>query len=120
MTADEVRHAAAAGIEVGSHSLTHRRLPGVGRRALVDEVRQSRTILGDLTGQGVRGFCYPYGGVGAREIEAVRDAGYEYACAVGAERAASPHAIPRTFVGDRDTSLRLSAKRIRHGLRSGR
>jgi peptidoglycan/xylan/chitin deacetylase (PgdA/CDA1 family) len=116
MTAAEVRHVAAAGFEIGSHSLTHRRLPDADERVLVDEVRRSRTILGDLTGQDVNGFCYPYGGVGRREAEAVRDAGYRYACAVGSPAFAGRYALPRTFIGDRDSSLRLYAKRARHRL----
>jgi peptidoglycan/xylan/chitin deacetylase (PgdA/CDA1 family) len=120
MTADEVRQAAAAGVEIGSHGLTHRRLPDAGDRVLVDEVCRSRTILSDLTGQEVAGFCYPYGGVGAREVRAVQVAGYRYACAVRPAGVAGAHAIPRTFVGDRDSSPRLFAKRVRHRLITGR
>jgi peptidoglycan/xylan/chitin deacetylase (PgdA/CDA1 family) len=116
MTADEVRQAAAAGIEIGSHSLTHRRLPDVDEPALVDEVRHSRTILSGLVGPDVSGFCYPYGGVGAREVDAVRAAGYAYGCAVSAPALASRYALPRTFVGDRDTSPRLFAKWARHAV----
>jgi peptidoglycan/xylan/chitin deacetylase (PgdA/CDA1 family) len=116
MTADEVRHAAAAGIEVGSHSMSHPRLPDVDSGALGDEVRRSRTILMDLTGQDVSGFCYPYGGFGAREVASVRAAGYDYACAVDAPGPANRYALPRTFIGDRDTSPRLFAKWARHAL----
>ena len=116
MTAGEVRHATAAGIEIGSHSLSHRRLPDTGERVLVDEVRRSRAILSALTGQDVNGFCYPYGGAGGREVEAVRDAGYRYACAVGSPALAGRYALPRTFIGDRDSSPRLYAKRARHRL----
>ncbi len=114
MSADEVRHAVAEGIEVGSHSLSHQRLTGVGDGVLADEVRRSRTILSELTGRDVDGFCYPYGAVGAREIEAVRAAGYRYGCGVGRSGPGGRYALPRTFVGDRDTAPRLLAKWIRH------
>jgi peptidoglycan/xylan/chitin deacetylase (PgdA/CDA1 family) len=114
MSADEVRLAAAAGIEIGSHSLSHPRLTGVDDAALADEVCRSRTILTELTGQDVPGFCYPYGEVGAREVEAVRAAGYRYGCAVGVPAVAGRYALPRTFVGDRDTAPRLLAKWVRH------
>jgi peptidoglycan/xylan/chitin deacetylase (PgdA/CDA1 family) len=113
MTADEVRAAAAAGIEIGSHSLNHRRLTGVEDGALGPEVRRSRAILRELTGQDVGGFCYPYGDAGAREVDAVREAGYGYGCGVGTVPGGR-HAIPRTFVGDRDTAPRLLAKWVRH------
>jgi peptidoglycan/xylan/chitin deacetylase (PgdA/CDA1 family) len=114
MTAEQVRRAAAAGIEIGSHSLTHPRLPEVAGDELRGEVRDSRAVLSRLTGQEVRGFCYPYGAAGTREVDAVRDAGYGYACAVRPSTPDSRYTVPRTYVGDRDTSLRLFAKRLRH------
>jgi peptidoglycan/xylan/chitin deacetylase (PgdA/CDA1 family) len=116
MTADEVRRAAAAGVEIGSHSLTHARLTDVDGATLAAEVGESRAALAGLTGSDVDGFCYPYGAVAAREVDAVRAAGYGYACAVYRSTLDGPHAIPRTFVGDRDTSPRLHAKRLRHRL----
>jgi peptidoglycan/xylan/chitin deacetylase (PgdA/CDA1 family) len=113
MTADQVRRAAAAGIEIGSHSLTHARLPDLAGDDLAGEIRDSRAVLTRLTGREVGGFCYPYGAAGAREVDAVRDAGYGYACAVRPSTLDGKFAIPRTYVGDRDTSLRLFAKRLR-------
>jgi peptidoglycan/xylan/chitin deacetylase (PgdA/CDA1 family) len=114
MTAGEVRHAAAGGIEIGSHGLTHQRLTGVDDGALAGEVRRSRAILRELTGQDVDGFCYPYGAAGPREAAAVRAAGYGYGCAVRPPVAADRFTLPRTFVGDRDTAPRLLAKWFRH------
>ncbi len=114
MSADEVRHAAAAGIEIGSHSLSHPRLTGLTDGVLAEEVRHSRAILADLTGQEVDGFCYPYGAVGAREVDAVRAAGYGYGCAVGRSLPTGRYTVPRTFIGDRDTAPRLLAKWARH------
>jgi peptidoglycan/xylan/chitin deacetylase (PgdA/CDA1 family) len=114
MTAQQVRRAATAGIEIGSHSLTHPRLPALAGDELRGEVRDSRAVLSRLTGQEVTGFCYPYGAAGAREVDAVRDAGYGYACAVRSSTLDSRYTVPRTYVGDRDTSLRLFAKRLRH------
>jgi peptidoglycan/xylan/chitin deacetylase (PgdA/CDA1 family) len=121
MTAAEVRRVADAGVEIGSHSLSHVRLPEVSDDALADEVRRSRLLLTEIAGREVTGFCYPYGSVGEREIEAVRAAGYDYACATKApESLAGRHAVPRTFIGDRDTSPRLFAKVARHRLTTGR
>jgi hypothetical protein len=50
----------------------------------------------------------------------VRAAGYGYACAVGPGDLAGPHALPRTYIGDKDSAPRLYAKWVRHGLRSRR
>ncbi|UQU62879.1 polysaccharide deacetylase family protein [Couchioplanes caeruleus] len=120
MTAAEVRQVAAAGMEVGSHSLAHVHLPRVGEDELVDQVRRSRLVLTEITGSAVTGFCYPYGDAGPREIRAVEETGYDYACAVRVAGPAGRHAIPRTFIGDRDTGPRLVAKLARHRLTTGR
>jgi peptidoglycan/xylan/chitin deacetylase (PgdA/CDA1 family) len=120
MTAEDVRRAADAGVEIGSHSLHHIRLPEVGDDELTGQVRQSRQILAQITGRDVTGFCYPYGRVGEREVRAVQAAGYDYACAVHASPLRGRHAIPRAFIGDRDTSPRLFAKVARHRLTMGR
>jgi len=120
MTAPEVRRAADAGVEIGSHSLRHVRLPEAGDDELAEQVRLSREILAGIIGREVTGFCYPYGGVGEREVRAVRAAGYDYACAVHASPLAGRHAIPRAFIGDRDTSPRLFAKVARHRLTTAR
>ena len=120
MTAGQVRQVAAEGIEIGSHSVSHARLPEVSAGRLADEVARSRSVLAELAGGPVDGFCYPYGSFGAREVEAVRAAGYGYACAAGRPAVAGRHALPRTFVGDRDGSARLFAKVVRHRLSSAR
>jgi len=120
MTADEVRRAAGAGFEIGSHSLVHRRMPELTDGELSDHVRRSRLVLSALIGAEVTGFCYPYGAAGAREATAVREAGYDYACAVQPVEPRGPHTIARTFIGDRDGSARLWAKAARHQVRAAR
>jgi peptidoglycan/xylan/chitin deacetylase (PgdA/CDA1 family) len=119
LSTDQVRVIADAGLEIGSHGLAHRALPDTSDAMLTDEVAGSRAILSALLGGDIDGFCYPYGAVGPREVAAVRAAGYDYACAVGASIVDRRYAIPRVFIGDRDGPLRLSAKVIRHRLRGG-
>lgn len=118
MTEDEVRRVAAGGMEIGSHGMLHRPLGSVAEQALVDEVQHSRTVLERITEQPVPGFCYPYGDVSERVVEAVREAGYDYGCAIWRSALSGRHALPRTYVGDRDRGLRLHAKRFRHELAS--
>jgi peptidoglycan/xylan/chitin deacetylase (PgdA/CDA1 family) len=120
MTVRDVQRAAAAGMEIGSHGWTHVRLPELTAGRLYDEVNRSRRLLAETVGAPVTGFCYPYGAAGEREVRAVVDAGYDYACAVHPSPLNGRHALPRTFVGDRDTSWRLFAKRVRHRLTTGR
>jgi peptidoglycan/xylan/chitin deacetylase (PgdA/CDA1 family) len=84
MSAEQVGKLAAAGIEIGSHSATHVRLAGLGPDQLAAEVVASRPALAALTGTEIRGFAYPCGSMDAAARQAVRDAGYDYACAVEA------------------------------------
>jgi putative peptidoglycan lipid II flippase len=114
MTAEQVRGAAAAGMEIGSHGLTHVSLPTVGRCELTAELEHSKTVLSGLVDRPVVGFAYPYGDLGERELEAVHAAGYQHGCGVGRGVPGSRYALPRTFVGESDTSIRMLARKIRH------
>jgi peptidoglycan/xylan/chitin deacetylase (PgdA/CDA1 family) len=116
LTADQVCQAAESGMEIGSHGLEHVSLPEADDTRLSAETVRSRAILPELIGEQMRGFCDPYGHLDARVLKAVRAAGYDYACAGGPSAAIGHHAVPRTYVHDRDGSWRLDAKRIRSGL----
>jgi peptidoglycan/xylan/chitin deacetylase (PgdA/CDA1 family) len=113
MTGDQVRELAAAGFEIGSHAATHVRLAGASPAQLTAEVSESRASLTALLGGEIRGFAYPYGSMDAAARRAVRDAGYEYACAV---EASLPEiglmALPRIYVGQQDDAMRMAAKRL--------
>jgi peptidoglycan/xylan/chitin deacetylase (PgdA/CDA1 family) len=116
MADDEIRRIDGAGMEIGSHGLRHVRLSATCRASLRAELVCSRQILESVVRHPVRGFCYPYGDLDRRAVEEVRRVGYDYACAVGRSALDGRHAIPRTYVGDRDAWLRLTAKNIRHQL----
>ncbi|MFF7237237.1 polysaccharide deacetylase family protein [Streptomyces collinus] len=117
LTADAVREAARAGVEIGSHGLTHVDLTRADDTVLGAETAGSRTLLRELTGTPVGGFCYPYGTVDRRAVDAVRAAGYAYACAIDPGPLTGPHALPRVHIGQNDAALRLSLKYRLHRLR---
>ena len=117
LTARQVAELAEAGWEIGSHGLGHRALPGLPADLLAVQTRESRRALEELVGGPVTGFCYPYGAVDLAATLAVRDAGYDYACAIAHSRLTGRYALPRCYVGDRDGGWRLRAKRGRHRLR---
>jgi peptidoglycan/xylan/chitin deacetylase (PgdA/CDA1 family) len=77
----EIREWLAAGMEVGSHSRTHRDLTVLPTVELQDEIAGSRKRLEDRLGSTVPTFAYPFTVHGPREREAVEVAGYEAACA---------------------------------------
>lgn len=109
---EDIHAAAAAGMEIASHGLTHLDLTRATDEVLHNEIHESRHRLATLTGGDVEGFCYPYGFLDTRAVDAVRLAGYRYACAIGAGPAGSgDFALPRIHLGEADTSLRLELKR---------
>ncbi|MEU2780665.1 polysaccharide deacetylase family protein [Streptomyces sp. NPDC007110] len=109
---DGVREAAAAGMEVASHGMTHLDLTRAPDEVLHTEVAESRQRLAALVGDDVVGFCYPYGYHDARAVDAVRRAGYRYACAiVPSPPARGDFALPRIHMGQADNSVRLELKR---------
>ncbi|MEU2059433.1 polysaccharide deacetylase family protein [Streptomyces sp. NPDC013455] len=117
LTPDGIRRAAAAGVEIGSHGLTHIDLTKAGDRLLKSETVESRRVLEEVTGAPVSGFCYPYGTVDERVMTAVREAGYGYACAIDPGELNGPHVLPRVHIGQDDTAVRLFLKHRLHRLR---
>ena len=113
MSADQVRELSAAGMEIGSHTITHLRMVDADPDQLKAEVSESRTTLGELVGAPIRGFAYPYGSMDKVAQRAVRDAGYDYACAVMAPMTELGFmTLPRMFIAECDGNLRMAAKRL--------
>ncbi|MGN9792331.1 polysaccharide deacetylase family protein [Streptomyces sp. OZ13] len=117
LTGPQIRAAADAGTEIASHGLFHRRLAGCPDDVLAEETARSRELLHRLTGTAPAGFCYPYGTFDERAADAVRRAGYTYACAITPGAAAGPYALPRTHISQADRGTRLWVKRLRHRAR---
>jgi peptidoglycan/xylan/chitin deacetylase (PgdA/CDA1 family) len=113
MSADQVCELADAGMEIGSHSITHRYLTGLAPKQLEAEVNESKATLSELIGAPVRGFAYPYGSMDAAARLAVRAAGYDYACAVLTPVSEIGFmALPRMFIAECDGGLRMVARRL--------
>jgi peptidoglycan/xylan/chitin deacetylase (PgdA/CDA1 family) len=117
LDADGIRAVAAAGMEVGSHGLLHTDLTTADDTTLEHETAHSRSLLTELTGEAPAGFCYPYGTLDDRAVQAVRAAGYSYGCAIDPGPLTGVHALPRVYIGAGDTSVRLYLKRVLHPLR---
>ena len=78
----ELNEARKYGIDFGSHSSTHPRLPDLDRRAAEKEILDSKAALERLLGSEVRSFCFPYGQSSPVLSEMVKNAGYVAACGV--------------------------------------
>jgi peptidoglycan/xylan/chitin deacetylase (PgdA/CDA1 family) len=110
LEANGVREISERGMEVGSHTVTHPRLPGLDPERLVHEVSDSRQLLGEIVGAPVGGFCYPYGNLDSPAIQAARRAGYLYAVGTKKSIEYGLYDWPRTYVGEKDSPLRLGVK----------
>ena len=117
LDADGVRAVAAAGHEVGSHTMTHARLPGAAPGTLAAEVGDSKRVLEEVLQTEVPGFCYPYGAFDDAAAEAVRRAGYDHGCVIGDYEPGDRFTLPRCYISPRDTAAHLVARITRHAVR---
>lgn len=102
----------AAGIEIGSHTLTHPHLPSLGPKELDRQLEESRQMIIDRLGR-CDTIAYPFGDWSPEVAAAAKRAGYSFAytlpTATGQGKA-GPHSIPRINVDRRDRALRLQLK----------
>ncbi len=113
MSKEELLDWAAQGMEVGSHTLNHVKVPEVPEAEARHEIEDSRRELEDLVQQPVTAFCYPYGAENARVRELVSDAGYTNATTTApglAHAGDDPFGLPRVMVARSTHILRFLQK----------
>jgi peptidoglycan/xylan/chitin deacetylase (PgdA/CDA1 family) len=79
LDADEARALHDAGMELGSHTLSHPDLRTLDDAALERELAGSREAIEELTGEPCRTLAYPFGLYDERVVRAAGAAGYELA-----------------------------------------
>jgi peptidoglycan/xylan/chitin deacetylase (PgdA/CDA1 family) len=116
MSWGQVREIVEAGMEVGSHSLSHPNLVSVSDPQLHRELNLSKQVIEDRIQCEVRSFAYPFGRprvhIDRRVVEATRDAQYTAAASVagrGVDEDDDLLNLPRIFAGD-DSIDTLAAK----------
>ncbi|MFM9995274.1 MAG: polysaccharide deacetylase family protein [Phycisphaerales bacterium] len=117
MTPAEVRLLTSAGHEIGSHTVTHPILTMESDAVINDELSRSRAELASWTGTDVAGFCFPNGDCDDRVVEAVRRAGYTYACVTAAGRNGADADVLRLRRIDMNPA-RVTDQRGRHSARA--
>jgi peptidoglycan/xylan/chitin deacetylase (PgdA/CDA1 family) len=98
---DEVREVAAAGVEIGSHSLVHTPMDVLPERMVDVQVRAARERLRQHTQTEVASFAYPHGYHTRLVRASVAHHGHLSACGIGRRPAtvdSQPFAIPRLRV----------------------
>jgi peptidoglycan/xylan/chitin deacetylase (PgdA/CDA1 family) len=141
MDEPELRELAAAGWELGAHTMTHADLSTLDYDACLGEIEESRLALERIAGVSVDTFAYPFGRYGPAALAAARDAAVIAAVTTGSG-SWEPYEITRAMIGaidplavillkltDRYEPLlasaparlaRQSSKRLRDSLRSAR
>lgn len=105
----QARELHAAGMELGSHALSHCDLTSVPDDELARELSESKAAIERITGRPCRTLAYPFGRFDDRVIEAAARAGYELAFAWLPSRW-RPLAAPRLPGPPRHGAGRLALK----------
>ncbi len=80
MGAFHIRALHDSGMQIGSHSVTHRDFLALAVDERRRELLESRKCLEDIVGAPVSTFAFPYGMHNYASIEAAFECGYEYSC----------------------------------------
>lgn len=112
MTWDELRQLAAAGWEIGSHTVTHPYLPQLDDAELERELVDSKARLEREIARPCRTIAYPSGRFDERVARAAGSAGYEVAGALPRELPGTPSRLawPRISVSRDDNIVTFGLK----------
>jgi len=105
-----LREAKSGPFDIGSHGLTHRRLPELPREELLAELTDSRAELEQRLADPVRTFAYPYGSSSPAVEQAAAEAGYAAAFRAepGVNTPSTPaHGLRRIEIRGTDSLLRF-------------
>ncbi|HWP43533.1 MAG TPA: polysaccharide deacetylase family protein [Blastocatellia bacterium] len=93
---NQLAELATAGVEIGSHTLTHPDLRRLPAREAANEIKSSRAEIEDRLGQPVESFAYPFGAV-SRDCEEIIKREYRAACTTTLRRAKDDplYSLPR-------------------------
>jgi peptidoglycan/xylan/chitin deacetylase (PgdA/CDA1 family) len=114
LTWDGVRALAAAGMEIGSHTVTHAHLADLPEERVVEELTKSKADLEAHLGAPVAVLAYPYNSVRAGIERAAREAGYRAAAAGMVHGSDDPLRLYRTTIR-RSTTLEELRRAITRG-----
>lgn len=81
----DIKKISALGMEIGSHSCSHRHLNRLSKREMINELHESKIFLEDLIAKPVYSIAYPGGHCGTREFDAAFNEGYKInrTCIIG-------------------------------------
>jgi peptidoglycan/xylan/chitin deacetylase (PgdA/CDA1 family) len=99
----ELREMKAAGMEIGSHSFSHRDLGAMTPQRQAEEIGRSKEALDRNLGQDSRYFCYPNGSYNAETLRLLRANGFRLAVTIEpgwVKRGDNPLLLKRVWMGN--------------------
>lgn len=84
MSEQQLKELSDNGFEIGSHGMTHALLTAdyMNEQKVLNELKNARTWLEEITQKKILSFCFPSGKYNARMIELAKQAGYTSTCLV--------------------------------------
>ncbi len=111
LTSSQVRELHTGGIEIGTHTATHRSLTDLDPETVSDEITSSRTTLEELLDAPVRSLAYPYGAANEQVRRRCEESGISAACRTSGEGTwRDPLDLPRQAMGHGSSSFGLWLK----------
>jgi peptidoglycan/xylan/chitin deacetylase (PgdA/CDA1 family) len=101
LTADDLKELAAAGWEIGAHTVNHADLSKLDYAGCRREIEDNCRALEEITGRQVQTIAYPFGNYGPDAIAAARDAGLLAAVTTGSG-SWEPFELTRAMIGAAD------------------
>ncbi len=119
LTREQLRELAQSPyVTIGAHSHCHNLLDQIPLDEAAQSIQGSRKLLQKWTEQPINHFAYPNGNHSPALQDAVKQAGFTSATALGSELCdplqVNPYAIPRVLVGRYDSLTRLRLRFIGH------
>lgn len=104
LTSQQVKELAQAGMQIGSHTVSHGNLASMTLARQRQQLTESQAVLEQLIGQSVLDFCYPSGQYNQQTIQLLTEIGYRSATTVkegianGENLLRRPYELPRIRV----------------------
>ena len=102
MNEDELRELAAAGVELGAHTVSHPDMSELGREECLREMVESRDEVTRIAAEPVRTFAYPFCRYGDAAVAAAAEAGFDAAVTCHGRGDWSPHTMQRAMITGKD------------------
>ncbi|MBI1806212.1 MAG: polysaccharide deacetylase family protein [Ignavibacteria bacterium] len=115
LTEQQILEMHSAGFEIGSHSMTHTKLPELPHEKAWDEISRSRMLLEILLNAPVKTFAFPYGLTDCNTKKMVEDAGYAMACGTYSGPPCfgnDPFEVRRLFIPGFTNALRFATQML--------